>query len=133
MTIANLPEGFKLLPSRGTFPEFKKRRYAVSEKGEIFDLTTGKIHKAAEGETKILIRDEKPNSSHEVEFDIPILLATFFGGREEGLRQEDFDELVSISGLPADVCRARLDAGWRFESTTDGPNVSNKWVKPEAK
>lgn len=79
MSNIELPEGFKLLPNRSTHPDRKKRNYALSEKGEIFDVQTGKILVAPEGETTITIRVESPGQVYEAEFDIPILLKTYFG------------------------------------------------------
>lgn len=81
MSIDNIPEGFKLLPNRhsGQVPsEIKRRRYALSEKGEIFDVTNEEILVAPEGGTVIKIREETPDRLYEAEFDIPILLSRYF-------------------------------------------------------
>jgi hypothetical protein len=78
-----IPEGFKLIPRKpyGKLApkEVKQRRYAVSEKGDIFDVTTGMIHVAPEGGTIITIREESPGRQYEASFDIPILLKKYFG------------------------------------------------------
>lgn len=79
MTGIKLPEGFKLLPNRSTHREVKKRQYALSEKGEILDLQSGKILVAPEGETTITIREESPGRMYHAEFDIPVLLKSVFG------------------------------------------------------
>lgn len=79
MTDIDLPEGFKLLPNRGTHPERKKHNYGLSEKGEIFDCQTGKILVAPEGEDDITIRVESPGYMYESSFHIPTLLKRYFG------------------------------------------------------
>lgn len=83
MTENKLPEGFQLIPRKpyGKLApkEVKRRRYAVSEKGEIFDLTTGMIHVAPEGETTVTIREESPGRQYEAEFHIPTLLKRYHG------------------------------------------------------
>lgn len=74
-----LPEGFKLLKNRSTHPDVKKRHYALSEKGEILDLQSGKILIAPEEETVIEIRETSPGHQYHAEFDIPVLLRVYFG------------------------------------------------------
>lgn len=120
MTNIELPEGFKLLN--------RSRKYAISEKGHILHLDSGMIFVAPEGSDTITHRVESPGHLYEAEFNIPTLLAKHFG-EQAGLSQKDFDELVSISGLSADACRERLNAGWCFETSTD---KTNRWVRPES-
>jgi hypothetical protein len=132
MTKFELPEGFKLIPKRNRShdvpDEIKNQQYAVSEKGELFDLDTGLTHVPLDGESTVTIVKEGSGWRTEREFDIPILVGRYFEGREEVLNQKDLDELATLSGLSADECREKLDAGWAYE-ITEGED--GNWFKAE--